>query len=321
MRRALPTLLSLIVLGLAVWYLWDSHLFDKIDLSHPRWGWLAALLALRLLSLGVIGYSEALFVQHLGAKLTFVEWFGLNVASSVINLVTPIAGGAVLRGGYYQLKHNLHMARFTPLLGAVALVNYFVSGVVGLILLGVLFALGAGGEVSWIAPTVLIVLIVGPVVAMVIPLEKLPVPGKGRIVGWIRLALEGWQEIRTAPDLLLKQCGLIFFVQVLQGLSMIVGVWGLGIDAPALPLFFVGIVLSAWRVTPAMGVGAKEVIATLAAPLVGLNPTLGLLGALATRLANWLVIFTLGPLFSYILSRRLGQSLESVSASANTESF
>jgi uncharacterized membrane protein YbhN (UPF0104 family) len=319
LRRWLPSLLSLLILGIAIYYLWQSDMFAQIDLSHPDWRWLAALVVLRVLSQGVIGYSEALYVAHLGASLTFVEWFGLSVASSVVNLLTPIAGGAVLRGGYYQLKYDLHLARYTPLLAATALINYLVSGVVGLVLLGLLLALGAGGAIPWAAPAILIALAVVPLAALVIPLERLPIPGKGRIVGWIRLALGGWTEIRTSPSLLLKQCGLIFLLQVLQGVSMIAGVWGLGLDAPPLPLFFVGIVLSAWRVTPAMGVGAKEVIATLAAPLVGLNPSLGLLGALASRLANWLCIFTLGPIFSLILTRRLGQSMGDISRAARAD--
>src|SRR5512135_1294813 len=110
LRRWLPTILSLIVLAGMGYFLYNAHMFDRIDLSHPRWEWLAALVVLQGLSMTVIGYSEALYVRHLGANLTFVEWFGLNVASSVINLLTPIAGGAFLRGGYYQWQHKLHPA-------------------------------------------------------------------------------------------------------------------------------------------------------------------------------------------------------------------
>jgi MFS family permease len=318
LQRWLPSLLSLIFLGIAVYYLWESHLFDKIDLSHPQWGWLFILVILQALSLGVIGYSESLYIRHLGVHLTFVEWFGLNVASSVINLVTPIAGGAVLRAGYYQWQHKLHPARFTPLLAATSLITYLVCGIVGLILLGVFVVLGLGGEISWVAPMIFVGLIVAPLIALAVPIERLPLP-KGRIADLVRLALGGWAEIRTSPSLLAKQFGLVLILQVLQATSMIVGITGLGLDAPALPLFFVGIVLGAWRVTPAFGVGAKEVIATLAASLVGLNPTLGLLGALANRLATWVCVFTLGPLFSYILSRRLGKSLGSVSQAVNVE--
>jgi hypothetical protein len=315
LRRWLPSLLSLIFLGIAVYTLWKSHLFDKLDLSHPQWGWLFILVVLQALSLGVIGYSESLYVAHLGVKLVFVEWFGLNVASSVINLVTPIAGGAFLRGGYYQLQHHLHPARFTPMLAATSLITYLVSGIVGLILLGVFVALGLGGEITWVAPAIFVGLIGGSLIALALPIERLPLP-QWRIARLARLAIGGWAEIRTSPSLLMKQIGLVFALQMFQALSMLVGIKGLGLDAPVLPLFFVGIVLSAWRVTPALGLGAKEVVATLVAPLVGLNPTLGLLGALANRLATWVCVLTLGPLFSYLLSRRLGRSLGSLSQPA-----
>ena len=318
LRRWLPTIVSLAALAAVIVYLGRSKLFDRLDLSHPQWGWLAALVVLQAFSMAVIGYSEALYVRHLGANLTFVEWFGLNVTSTVVNLVTPIAGGAVLRAGYYQWQHKLHPARFTPLLAANSLITYLVSGLLGLAVLGVFLLAGLGPTVSWIAPLICVVLIAAPLVMFVIPVERLPLP-KGRIANLLRLALDGWADIRTSPSLLVRQVGLVVVLEVLQSAAMIVSVLGLGQPAPLLPLIFLGIVLSAWRVTPAFGIGGKEVIATLAAPLVGLDWTLGLLGSLAGRLANWVCVFTLGPLFSYLLTRRVGVSLSEISAAGKSD--
>lgn len=312
LRRGLPAIISLLFLGVVVYYLWTTNRFSKLDFSHPQWGWLALLVVLQAISLGVIGYSEALYIRHLGVNLSFVEWFGLNVASSVINLLTPIAGGAVLRAGYYQLQHKLHPARFTPLLAATSIITYLVSGISGLILLGVFYAFGLGGEITWLAPLVFVGLIVAPLVALSIPVERLPLP-KGRIADLVRMALGGWAEIRTSVPLLVKQIILILILEVLQSLSMVAGLKGLGQDAPLLPMIFIGIVLAAWRVTPAFGVGAKEIVATAAAPLVALDPLLALLGALINRLATWVCVFTLGPLFSYLLSRRVGKSITEMS--------
>lgn len=308
LRWVLPPLVTILLLGAAIYILQQAHLFDQIDLSHPRWGWLAVLVGLQVISLGLFGFAESRYVLHLGVTLTFEEWYGVNAISALLNLIFPLGGGAVFRASYYELQHGLHPPRFLAVIAASTLITTLVSGASGLIVLGVLLAMGLGEAISWIAPAIFIVLTLVPLVLLIVPAEHLDRHATSRIARLARQALDGWAEIRTNPSLIAQQAGLVVITVGVQGLCMVVGVLGLGLDAPALPLFFVGIALSAWRVVPVLSVDANEVVSGLISPLVGVSPSVGLLGAVATRLASWVVIFTLGPLFAYLLSRRVGKS-------------
>ena len=82
---------------------------------------------------------------------------------------------------------------------------------------------------------------------------------------------------------------------------------------------FIGVLVNAWRVTPGPAIGPGELVSGTGAWLVGIDPALGVTAALLNRAANWLLSFTLGVAFTYVLSRRLGRPLSEAAREAKIE--
>jgi hypothetical protein len=295
-------------------YLYLRHELPGIgfDVRRLQWGYAALVIGTRAVSYGLLGLSLASFGVYWGIPLPFVEWYGLTVSSLLVNTLTPIGGGAVVRGAYLKMRYGLAVARFAPPLAATILIQYFISGLMGLAAVAAV-TLWSHQPVNPLAAALMACLALGPAVALIFPVEKLPLPQTGRLAGWVRTLFQGWRELRNSPRLLVEQTSLAAAFQLLYSVSAYWAMFALGIPVSLVQAIFLGALLSAWRVTPEIGPGISELIAGLAGPLVGVTPAQGILAALVIRLANLACLLTLGPIYSIILSRRLGQPLATLS--------
>jgi hypothetical protein len=281
---------------------------------------MALLILSKVVMYYFIGLSQAYFTEFLGAKTNPVEWFGLAVAGSLVNFLTPVGGGAMVRSGYLKLRYKLPISRFSSLFAVTLLMNYLAGGIAGLALIVIFLLINT--PVPALAIAIITGLIVVPLIILSIPLERLPLPNIQQLQRARRIAmsaLDGWKELRTAPSLLVIQFFLILALILVQAVGIHLGLASLGQPVDFLNTLFLGIMLGAWRVTPAPIIGAGEVVAMVIAPAAGITPAQALVAAVLARFANWVVMFTLGPVFSYLLSRRLGQPLASAAQIDNTQ--
>ena len=308
-RKWGPTVVTVIVLASAYYYFTQNNVLEKIDLARIQPIYLVALVGVRLVTFVVLGLILRLFVLHLGSQLDFTEWFGLSLAGALVNALTPLAGGAVIRAGYLKLRHSVSISRYVAVFAVTSLLNYLVSGGLGLVFLTYL-SLTRSVALPWIPALILIGLIVGPLVLLLVPLERLPLPFKGRLRRVIGLMLEGWRDIRAKPVLLAQQVGLAAMMAILQGIGLWVGILALGERADLAGALLMGALINAWRVTPGPAFGVQEAIGGATAGLLDINPAVGALAVLLNRAAYGVCQFTLGVWYTSVLSRRLGQPLE-----------
>src|SRR5258705_9240574 len=85
LRRWGPTVITLIIFALGYEYLRRSGLIEGIDLAKVRPEFLGLIVVIRILNLAVLGLMLDGFARHIGARLDFTEWFGLTIASSLVN--------------------------------------------------------------------------------------------------------------------------------------------------------------------------------------------------------------------------------------------
>jgi uncharacterized membrane protein YbhN (UPF0104 family) len=304
LRRWGPTLLSLAVIGGVALFFARSGMLDAIDFENIEWRFFALMIPVRIVSVSLTGLIVAVFTAYLGVNLPFVEWFGLAFAGNLVNILTPFLGGGTTRAAYLKARYNFPISRFLALLAAGLLITYLVGGLIGFVLLLAL-VLSKGQPIPWLPLGLMAGMALGPALAMIIPLEKVPLPRKGRLMRWVHAMLEGWHDIRSSPALLLKQIALALVLQLANAISLDLGLRALGVRASLAYALFIGNLTNLGRVTPVVGPGIREAIAALGAELIGISAAHGLTAALLLRLATWVSVFTLGPPSLLILSKRV----------------
>lgn len=300
--RVVSGLVFLAVLSFIGWYLKSNS-----DLLRPLLHIsVADALLLTGLAAGMIGMN-GLFLQAFAAKfgigLTPREWFGLAAITAMGNYLTPFSGGGVIaRATYLKHRHALPYTRFLTLVTAHYLIGFWVVGVTGILTMA---AFRHAGPFPWqiaalFAGTVAII-------SGLVAVRGSKLPGDSRPAREINTALEGWNLIRDDRSLLGTLIVYSLINIALNGLLFLVAYHAAGRAVPATTAFLVSL-LSVFsllvRVTPG-NFGIQEAVISLSSEAIGPGAGVGLLVALLIRAASLIPAFTLGPVFSLILTREL----------------
>jgi uncharacterized membrane protein YbhN (UPF0104 family) len=301
-RKTLWSVLILvIVLGGMVWYLASQpKLFEalgNVSLSAAVY-----LIGLRLLFLGTNGLFLRAFAFKFGIRLAPKEWFGLSVVTTMGNYITPFSGGLIARAAYLKRRHAFPYAQFATMLASNYLVNFWVIGVVGVISL-----LAFEGMAGSYWHVILFFATVTVSISALVMFPSIRLPWNNRLANTFNTALEGWALVKNDWSLLARLVILSLINILLNGVSF----W-LAYDALGSPVHFTAALLVSLlavfsvlvNVTPG-NLGVQEAVVTVSSGLLGAGTSVGLLVALLIRAATLVVAFTLGPIFSIILTREL----------------
>jgi len=236
-------------------------------------------------------------------KLTIKEWLGLPFVTAMGNYITPFSGGMIARASYLKYRHNFPYARFVSVLGANYLIYFGVAGVAGIITL--MLSLGKF-DLYW----ELLIFFLG-VVLVISTLAMLPaikIPGNNWLVVSLNNAVDGWALIKKDPFLLVKLVLYTLANILLNGISFWLAFVALSDISLSLGTIFIISLVSSFsiliRITPG-NLGVFESIVSLSSGVLGVGTGLGLMAALLIRAASVIPIFTLGPIFSVVLTREL----------------
>lgn len=304
--RALPALITALVIGALGVYIWRSDLFADLDIRQIQPAWFVAVVLTQVVLYGLRGLLLALFVAQSGPKLDITEWYGLSITSTISNILLPFGGGVGVRAGYLKMAHNYPLTHFSALTAASGIVIFSVSGFTGLaaVLYAVLFRTQ---PMPWIVAGILLALAIGPLIVVALPVDRLPIPQSGRIGKALHSALDGWNLIRRDPALMTQQVLIVFGLQIGLATSLYCALRGLGLTVSLIDALLVAILTNSStfiRITP-NGVGIGEAVAGLSAQLVGFGAAEGIAAALVSRLGAWFLLLVLGPPFIYSLTQRL----------------
>lgn len=302
MKRWLSIAILLVLLVvIVVYYLQQPELIAvlrQVSLST-----VLLLAVTRLLFLGTNG----LFLNALAARfdihLTLKEWLGLPFVTALGNYITPFSGGMVARATYLKKRHNFPYSKFGAILASNYLISFWVIAIIGgftMLLIPV-----DDRQNQWLLGGWFFAIGIGLSLLFLIPSFK--VPSGNRILKMVNNALTGWQLIKGDKILILKIV-LFTLVQIffnttsfwLAYQSFGEAVSPFSILVISLFSFFSILI----NITPS-NLGIGEATITLASTLLGTTVGAGLTVALLIRAATILIVFTLGPLFSFLLTREI----------------
>lgn len=304
-------ILLLVAAGLAVFLVSEKSLV--IQLMQVDLVVVACLVILRFLFLVTNGLFLKTYSGRFGIRLSVKEWLGLSIVTTMGNFVTPFSGGLMARAAYLKHRHGFSYADFTTSLAANYLVNFWVIGLTGIV---VMLLLGNSFPGLW--PLILFFAAVTAVTSLlaVVPVGELR--GEAPLIRNLNRVMQGWRMIRKDRPFLERLVLYVIVNIALNGLSFYLAYVALGGDASFTASLVVSL-LSSFSIlinlTPG-NLGIQEAVTSLSSALLGLGAGLGLLVAIIIRAASLLPALGLGPLFSYYLTRELASERPAVPGTA-----
>ena len=301
LRKIFPFVVALLILIIGVTYL-SSQKDELKVISTFSPHTLVPIFLFSLLIITSRGLQFNFLVESFGVKLVFWELFGLSVVTSMGNYLTPLRGGAGLRAIYLKTQYNLSYSLFISTLGGLYIIVSLLNSIIGISTMGILFL--REKIFNW----TLFGMFLGVMLIMTIIMLLKPTFRQCRntILEKINVALGGWYEIRKNRQLIWK----ILLLSLCNSLSWMIIMFyafkafqiNLTLDK-ALFLAVLNQFSLLLTITPG-SFGITEAIIVFSANALGILPAQSLVVALLIRLINLILVFTLGPIFSFLLTKK-----------------
>jgi uncharacterized protein (TIRG00374 family) len=271
--------------------------FKQLKLVKPS---LIILLAvITLLSSTFNGMITDRLVSSFNIKLKFKEWFGLSIITTFYNTITPFRGGMVARAFYLKKRHNFPYTTFLAALAGTYVITFFIASLFGIISLIGLYLL-QGIFNYWVLAIYLAFFI--PLLIIILISPKFTETKNNFINKFIEV-LNGWYLIHKNRKTILA-VGLISIIQLLIGASgYIISYSMFEIQVSLVQAIFLstfGSFAILISITPA-GLGISEAVSVFSALVIGITPVQSLTVAILNRAVSTIILFILGPIFSYLL--------------------
>ena len=260
------------------------------------------LIALTVMLTGTNGFFLKAFAAKFGIGLCFSEWFGLAMITTMGNHLAPFPGGMIARARYLKHRHAFPYTKFITLITANYLVIFWVVGMAGALTMVIFWN---SNRFFW----QITLFFVSVVIALsgLVMVRRAKIPGNNWLTKLINTALDGWDLIKNDKSLLIKLIIYSLINIVLNGFLFLVAYNATGCTIHftiALLVSLLSVFSLLIRITPG-NFGIQEAIISLSSEMVGAGAGIGLLVSLLIRAASLIPAFTLGPIFSFMLTRKL----------------
>jgi len=247
------------------------------------------------------GFILKTVVEPFGIRLKFNEWFGIIMITLMGNCLVPF-GGFGFRATYLKRIHAFDYTHFISTLGAIYLIEFLIFTLGGFIGLGLLYFNSGIFDLPITILTSVVFSISATVLIFSPHLPRL----KNAILQRINAVLESWRTIKMNYKLIkrLLWLTLLEFLLVSYIFYFAFHSFNFGISFVNT---FLTVCLSDYslfiRLLPA-SFGLYEGAIVYSSRLFNLTVAQGLLVAVANRAASLFLIFTLGPLYCFILIKK-----------------
>ena len=231
--------------------------------------------------------------------MKFKEYFGLAAITSFYNIIFPFRGGLIAKAAYLKTKHKFSITHFIAMMVGVMIISILASSFLGIITLLLIYL--QSGVFNAI---VLILFILAFLVSLFIVIfsPKLR-ETKYNLANKAIQVINGWHTIKNNRKIVIA-VSIITLIQIIlstAGIMLSYRVFGIHLTiVKALFLTSVLPLTIILGITPA-GLGVNEAIGVFSGLVIGIAPAQSLSAAVLGRIIGTIIIFILGPIFSYLL--------------------
>jgi uncharacterized protein (TIRG00374 family) len=302
MRFSFKKLIGLIILLIFIIF-FSYYFYINIEsfrqLNVENWEYIIIIAFLFTTALFFNGLFMRSLLKPFKIKIKIFEAFGISIITRFYNTITPFRGGAGVRAIYLRKKYNFSYSHFLSTLSATYVINIFISSILGLITLGLIYNYQNFFNLILFLIFLSLFLVT---LSIILFSPKFSERNNPLINKFIKM-INGWYLIRKDRKIIFAT-SFFYLIQLLLGalsLYLQFKVFGLNINFIS-SLFLVSIAYLGFLVaiTPA-NLGINEAIIVFSASVIGITITESLSAAILGRVVSLLVLFVLGPIFSYIL--------------------
>lgn len=308
--RPVKYLLTLFILGFLGWYVYSNwEQFANLELSQPLF--LIPAVAAFLLNVFLMGLLIEQVIRVRGIKLKFGEIFGLSILTRFSKQFAPGYLGFTVRAVYLKKHFGISYAHFSSGLILSNILQFFISGLIVLILLAVGTTLVFSNSIFLLVALFVMMfaaMLIMPGIWIVNSIKWMYKRWHVKPLERLVAAAEEFNNIKKHPSFFINTTLLMLVTVAVSGfnMTMLYSVFDYSIP-PVAALFIV--CLTSWitffSITPS-DIGVREGLMALGAQIMGIPVPLTLAISVLMRLLN---IATLAILSLYFAPKLLNTSL------------
>tara|TARA_Y100000034_G_scaffold134615_1_gene203504 strand:- start:6535 stop:7467 length:933 start_codon:yes stop_codon:yes gene_type:complete len=308
MKKLISILTYVILLILIIVFVRNNY-EDFLNIPKISFFYFSIMLILSLIALYFNGIRIKLFGDYYNITLKLKEWFGLAAVTTMGNYLTPFRAGVAARAVYLKKMYNFSYTSFLTTITASYVVRFLIYGLMGILVLVIIYL--NYNFFNLLGSLFFIVVFLGTIFVLLFAPSFSK--SKNKFFNWIIKIVNEWKLMSKNPMFLLK-LGLVELIfMILLGIRLIFAYKAFNLDITGETMFIIFLIsifstISIYLgITPG-GLGITELIITLFSKLIGFTATQGLYVALLDRLASIIIVFILGPIFSYFLLRKVNDN-------------
>ncbi|MFH1367087.1 MAG: lysylphosphatidylglycerol synthase transmembrane domain-containing protein [Patescibacteria group bacterium] len=300
-KKILSIITFLALLFLAVYYLARNYAsFQKLSLVSPEL--IVCMVLFFITSYVCMGMYTRSLLTPFGIVMRAGESFMLAMITGFYNLITPFRGGLVVRAAYLKKKYQFSYTDFLASLAGMYVIVFLISGLLGLF--SILFIFQSTSDYNLLLVSIFSIVVIAMLVIIIFS-QHFP-RLNGRWLGKISRVAQGWNLIKNNTQVVFSV--ILFSLAQLLLLTLMLNlqfrVFGVNVS------YFGTLILASMAnlsllisITPA-NLGINEAVIVFSAATLGISPTVSLASALLGRAVQIIVLFILGPIFSYKLIKK-----------------
>ena len=298
-RKALSLAILLFFVIWIILYI-KGHISEFSGIFSLSLRLVATIAVVLLIDSIVLGLFTKVLMQYLNIHLTFTEWYGLSIVSNLWNYIIPFQGGAGARALYLKKVHNFAVSHFLGTMLALYFVSFLVNAVIGLFcILYIYFNYHYTNMIVFFFFAV----VFASTGAFMLFSPKVP-EFNNWVLRKISEVINAWYAIRRQGVLVIKLILIILLHAVFELLTVYFAFQAYGVSLSFIKCLLLSTLLAfsvLIKITPG-SLGITEGIIVFGAQIFSIAPAQSLLAAGLIRVVNLGWIFTLGPIYNYVLS-------------------